>query len=240
MTNLAADATFSNIADDIPESMPLLDFSIEAIIANYPDIVFAANWTDAGKVEQLKSAGITVYLINTPFTIEGIQAEILKLGQLLNVEDKANMLISEMNTKLQSLTELRQTLATQNLVALDYNSWGTSSGADTTWNAVLDQAGIGNGSAQYEQGAFGQVTMAKELVVEINPDILFLPGWIYGETNAASDFKDQVLSDPALKSVKAIQNGHVFQIPEKHRGTYSHYIIDTVDYVVQTVHSNID
>jgi iron complex transport system substrate-binding protein len=240
LTNLATDANYSNISENLPKNVPLLDFSIEAIIANYPDLVFAANWSDAGKVEQLKNAGINVYLVNTPFSIEAIQAEILKLGQILNVEDQASALIAEMNASLASFSGVKESLASQKLVALDYNSWGTSSGVDTTWNAVLSQTGIINGSAQYEQGAFGQVTMSKELIVEINPDILFLPGWIYGDANAASDFLTQVLNDPALQSVKAIQNKRVFQIPENLRGTYSQYIVDTIDYVAHTLSDSID
>jgi iron complex transport system substrate-binding protein len=240
LTNLATDSNFSNISESLPKNVPLLDFSIEAIIANYPDLVFAANWSDAGKVEQLKNAGIVVYLVNTPFSIDGIQAEIMKLGQILNVEDQAKAVVAEMNARLDSFSAEKKLLATHNLVALDYNSWGTSSGVDTTWNAVLSQVGIINGSAKYEQGAFGQVAMSKELVVEINPDILFLPGWIYGDANAATDFLSQVLNDPALQSVKAIKDQRVFQIPENLRGTYSHYIIDTIDYVAQTLSDSID
>ena len=240
LTNLANDPNFSNISERLPNNVPLLDFSIEAIIANYPDLVFAANWSDAGKVEQLRNAGIEVYLVNTPFSIDSIQAEIVKLGQILNLEDQALAVVAEMNASLKSFSDIKESLASHNLVALDYNSWGTSSGVDTTWNAVLSEVGIINGSAQFEQGAFGQVAMSKELVVEINPDILFLPGWIYGDSNAASDFLSQILNDPALQSVNAIKNQRVFQVPENLRGTYSQYIIDTIDYVAQTLSDSID
>ncbi|MDX1473332.1 MAG: ABC transporter substrate-binding protein [Reinekea sp.] len=235
LTNFASDDNFSNIAEKLPAGVPLLDFNVEAIIGNYPDIVFAANWSDAGKVEQLKQAGIQVYLVNTPNTLEGIEAEILKLGMLLNVAEEAEQLVAAMHSRLESYQSKVSIIAKQQWVALDYNSWGTASGVDTTWNAVLTNAGIINGSAEYEQGAYGQVPMSKELIVEIDPDILFLPGWIYGESDAASSFYNQVANDPALSTVTAIKQGRVYQIPENLRGTYSQYIVDTIGYVVESV-----
>jgi len=240
LTNLASEVTYSNIATIIPENMPLLDLNVEAIIGNYPDLVFAANWSDAGKIEQIKQAGIPVYLVNTPFTVEDIQAEIIKLGYILNAEQGAADVVAQMNSQLMSYQTLVNDIKAQNWVALDYNTWGTSSGVDTTWQAVLDNSGIINGSAAYEQGAFGQVAMSKELIIEVDPDILFLPGWIYGEDGAAKAFYQQVIADPALSNVKAIKNGRVYQIPENLRGTYSQYLADTVGYVVNSVHASIN
>jgi len=235
LTNLAADKNFSNIANQLPKEVALLDFNVEAILNNYPDIVFAANWSEAGKVKQLRNAGIQVYLVNTPFTLEDIQSEIQKLGKLLNVSEEANALTASMTADLEKMTSAQNKLAEKKWVALDYNSWGTSSGVSTTWHAVLKASGIQNGSASFEQGAFGQVPMSKELIVEINPDILFLPGWIYGESDAATGFYNQIVNDPALANVEAIKNKRIYQIPENLRGTYSQYIVDTIEYVIENI-----
>jgi iron complex transport system substrate-binding protein len=237
LTNLATDSNFSNISDKIPEGKALLDFNVEAILNNFPDIVFAANWSDAGKVTQLQQAGINVYLVNTPTTVESIQQEIVKIGRILNIESEAQALVETMDQTLADMAKDKKALENKNWVALDYNSWGTSSGVDTTWNTVLSEAGIINGSAAYEQGAYGQVAMSKELIVEVNPDVLFLPGWIYGESDAANNFVNQVMNDPALAGVTAIKMGRVFQIPENLRGTFSQYIVDTIGYVVENVGS---
>lgn len=239
LTNIASDANFSNIADQLPEGVPLLSLNVEAVLGNMPDLVFAANWSDAGIVEQLKQTGIQVYLVNTPFTFEGIEAEILKLGRIVNASDNAQELVDQMKSELLALSEKRAAIAAQQLVALDYNSWGSSSGVDTTWQAVMNAAGLINGAQPFEQGGFGQVVMSKELIVEINPDILFLPGWIYGESDAADNFYEQVINDPALADVKAVQSGRVYRIPEHLRGTYSQYIVDTVEYVIDQVSQDL-
>ncbi|EAR07485.1 ABC transporter substrate-binding protein [Reinekea blandensis] len=239
LTNIAADEHYSNVADHLPAGVPLLDLNVEAILNNYPDLVFAANWSDAGIVEQLRQAGISVYLVNTPFTLEQIQAEIRKIGRLVDAETRAEQLIESMNADLAALADAHEQIRAANLTALDYNSWGTASGVDTTWQAVLDATGLINGTQAFEQGAFGQVSMSKELIVDINPDVLFLPGWIYGESDGADAFYHQVINDPALSEVKAIQTGRVYPVPEHLRGTYSQYIIDTIEYVTSQVQQDL-
>ncbi|WP_411743657.1 ABC transporter substrate-binding protein [Reinekea sp.] len=240
ISDIAKEANFSNIAHNLPKGVPLYGLNVEQILANSPDILFAANWSDVAIIEQLKQAGIIVYLVDTPFTFEAIQAEILKIANIVNETDAGEQLIATMNTKIAALDNKITKIADQKLVAIDYNTWGTSSGVDTTWNALLTSAGIMNAAAQYEQGTYGQVTMSKELILVINPDILFLPGWIYGDASGAENFLATVKNDPALQSVKAIKNNHIYPIPENLRGTYSQYIADTLTFVVDQVSEGLD
>lgn len=240
ITHIASDPHYSAIANQLPQGIEQLDLNVEAILNNYPDIVFAANWSDAGKIEQLKKAGISVYLINTPKTIAAIQAEIQKLGLLVNAQTEAIALTEQMDARLAAKSAQKEAIAAAGLVALDYNSWGTASGVDTTWHEVLSQSGLVNGSAEFEQGDYGQVPMSKELIVAINPDVLFLPGWIYGDNDAAENFLTNTLNDPALQGVKAIKTGRVYQVPEGLRGTFSQYMVDTIHFVIDSVHADLD
>jgi iron complex transport system substrate-binding protein len=239
ISDIASDANFSNIANKLPEGVQQLSLNVEQILANGPDIVFAANWSDAGVVEQLKQSGILVYLVDTPFTIEDIQAEIIKIAYIVDAEEAGQQLITDMNNQFAALSDKVTAIRASKVVALDYNTWGTASGVDTTWNALLERAGIVNAAANFEQGSYGQVTMSKELILDINPDVLFLPGWIYGDEEGANKFMATVKNDPALQGVKAIQNNRIYAIPENLRGTYSQYITDTVSYVVNQVYSGI-
>ncbi|TCS43254.1 ABC transporter substrate-binding protein [Reinekea marinisedimentorum] len=239
ITHIATDETFSNIADKVPPAVQQLDLNVEAILANAPDILFAANWSESDKIRQLRAVGVPVYLINTPFTLADIQQKIRTLGELLNLADEADALIEQMNLELASLAPLKEQILQQGWVALDYNSWGTANGKNTTWQAVLDNSGLINGAAGFEAGAFGQVALSKELIVAVNPDVLFLPGWIYGEHNSAQAFYDQVVNDPALASVPAIRHGRVYPVPENLRGTYSQYLVQTIRFVTETVYQDI-
>ena len=238
LTNFAANPNYSNVVNRLPKSVQLLDLNVEGILNNHPDLVFAANWSDSAKVEQLKHIGINVYMVNTPTRWQDIQQEILKIGYLLNVESQAQQLIEKRQQQLAKLADQKQKILDKNWVSLDYNTWGTASGVDTTWNAVLEEAGLINGSARFEQGPFGQVEMSKELIVEINPDVLFLPGWASNDSEVQAFYQD-IIDDPALASVTAVKSGRVYAVPEHLRGTYSQYLADTIEFVITKVAADI-
>jgi iron complex transport system substrate-binding protein len=232
MTNLASDPTFSNIADRVPVSAKQTELNVEVLVSDFPDIIFAANWSDAAVVEQLKSAGLSVYLVNTPFSMNGIVAAITELGLIVDAESSAQRIVSDMDTKLK--TALQQINYAPRTV-LDYSTWGASSGKDSTFNAVMTSAGLVNSAAALEAGPYGQVPMSKELLVEIDPEVIFLPGFVWGDPEGAANFRQQVETDAALTDVNALQNGRIIMLPEHLRGTYSQYIADTVLFVVDQV-----
>lgn len=237
LTNIVDDPSYSILAGNTPTNLAKLAFNAEAIIANQPDLVFAANWTDAGLIKQVTDAGIPVYRIQTLFTIHAIQQQIREIGELLAVSEPAHKLIAQMNDELNALGDKRATIAQRNWVALDYNAWGTASGKDSTWQAVLNHTGLANGTKGFEATPYGQVPLSKELIVSINPDVLFVPG--DGQNSQRSSLFQQVLNDPALQGVNAIIHGRVYAVPEALRGTYSQYITQTISHVINAVYADL-
>ena len=94
LTDLAINPNYSLIIDRLPESVPLLGLNIEMIIANRPDIVFAANWSDAAKLSMLERAGITVFRLQAPKNIDEIEAEILRVGKIVNHNEAAQQIVA--------------------------------------------------------------------------------------------------------------------------------------------------
>lgn len=227
LTDLADNPNYSAVKDILPKSVPLLALNVEMIIANRPDIVFAANWSDASKLAIIESAGIPVYRIQTPKTIAEIEAEILRVGDIVNRRDAAEKVIEMMHSRLRNhLIHPKKALK-----ALDYNPWGTSSGQDSTWDEVLEQAGLENAIEGLVSDKYGQVPVSKEMVIVLNPDVLFIPAWVYGDDNGAEQFRQTILSDPSLQSVTAIKEGRVYQMPHVLRSVYSQYIMDAILFV---------
>lgn len=234
MTNLASDPTYSNISEKVPTTAKLIDLNVEVLVSDYPDIIFAANWSDAATVKQLKDAGMVVYLVSTPFTMKDIQAEITKLGSILDSEKNARKIITIMDQKLQ---QAKSDIKYRAFTTLDYSTWGTSSGKNSTYNAILTSAGLLNGVAEFEADNYGQVPMSKELLLELNPEVLFLPSFVWGDVEGANNFKSEVVNDAALSDVNAILHQRIIQLPESLRGTYSQYIADSVTLVVKQLNA---
>ncbi|MBD1569643.1 MULTISPECIES: ABC transporter substrate-binding protein [Aliivibrio] len=235
LTDLANNPNYSAIKDILPKSVPLLALNVEMIIANRPDLVFAANWSDASKLAIIESAGIPVYRIQTPNTLKEVETEILRVGDIVNRRLAAERVIEDMQQRLQQEVILPK----KRLTALDYNPWGTSSGQDSTWDEVLKQANLNNAIEGLVSDKYGQVPVSKEMVIALNPDILFIPAWVYGDEKGADKFKQDVLSDPSLQSVNAIKEGRVYQMPHVLRSVYSQYIIDAILFVNHSAYKKL-
>jgi len=230
VSTLSQSETYSNVAQKAQEIEPVIEFSVETVVGLYPDLVIAANWSEADKIAQVRQAGIPVFQIDTPFTLEGIREGITTLGELTGEATGAQELISEMDVRITQLEAIIQTIPPSERVrALDYNSWGSANGQDTTWDLILSMAGIINAAGELEAGDYGQVPLSKEVLVTLDPDILFLPSYIWGEDNGAAAFYDQVLGDPALQGMKAIQQRRAIIFPDNLKGTYSHFIVDAAE-----------
>ncbi|GEA50171.1 ABC transporter substrate-binding protein [Vibrio inusitatus NBRC 102082] len=231
VTNLVDDEHFSAVAGKMPITIPRLDLNVERILVNQPDLVFAASWSDAGRVEQLRSAGIKVFLLPTPSTYEEIKALIKLVGKMVSEQNKAEAMVMEMDRRL----EEELIFTSHRYKVLDYNSWGTSSTRQSTWQLIVDKAGFKNVVSDLQADKFGQTPMSKEMMVALNPEVLFVPGWIYGDEQGADNFMNQVMTDPALRSIDAIKRGYVYPIPENLRGTYSQHIVETILFVNKAV-----
>ena len=236
-STLAANPVYSNVADKAARVEPRVDFNVEQIIAIYPDIVFAANWSEADKVAQLRNAGLVVYQVATPFTVEGITAEIRAVARVVGVPEAGEALVARMEARAAALERAVGAIPeSERATALDYNTWGTANGVDTTWNEVLRLAGVDNAAAAFQAGDFGQVPMSKELLVELDPDVIFLPGYVWGDDAGAEAFRNQVLGDPAFAALEAIKGKRVHMVPENLKGTYSQFIIDAAEFVARLVY----
>jgi iron complex transport system substrate-binding protein len=240
VSTMAVDPNYSNVAEKAAGISPVIDFNVETIISIYPDLVIAANWSEAEKISQLRQAGIAVYQINTPFDIAGIKTAILRLGELTGSTEAAEKLNAELDRRLEKLAEKTAALKqSERLSAVDYNSWGTANGSDTTWNLILSLAGIDNAAAAYEAGDFGQVPLSKEVLLEANPDIMFLPSYIWGEEGASDAFYRQVINDPALASINAVAERRVYIFPERLKNSYSHYLVDAAEAAAQAAYPSL-
>ena len=226
VTSMTVNPVYSNVAEQAAGMEPVIEFNVEQIISLYPDLVIAANWSEAGKVEQLRQAGIPVYQINTPSNIAEIKAAVVQLGELVGRTAEAEELNAWIDQDLHDLAARVGALKDdERLSAIDYNSWGSANGGNTTWDLVLELAGIENAVGDMEVGDFGQVQLSKEVLIEVDPDILFLPSYIWGEDGAADAFYRQTVEDPALAGVQAIEDDRVYIFPERLKGSYSQYLV---------------
>jgi cobalamin transport system substrate-binding protein len=240
VTNLSVDPSISNVAE-LARGIPnRLEMNVETILSLSPDLVLVANWSDPGPVQQLRQAGVPVYQMSSGITVDSIEQKIQRLAQLCGVPDKGRQMIERMEARLREVARrVAAVPADKRPTVIDYGSWGGAMGRGSSWDDMLHRAGLVNGTAGLAADEWGQVPLSREKLLVLDPDILILPGWLYTTPDAAQRFYNQVTTDPALKGMRAIRAGRVYQMPERLQSTTSQYIVDAVEWLARTAYPQL-
>ena len=237
VTTLAADPGISNVsaqASRIPHTMTL---SVEPIIAMHPDLVFTASWSDLGAVSQLREAGVPVYLIASATTVAAVEQVIRRCALLTGESQKGAALVAHMEEMIAAVEKKTASIPREKrLSVLDYTTFGASMGRGSSWDDIVRLAGLVNAAAAIVSDGWGQVPVSTEKLLTVDPDILILPGWVYGDPHGAAAFFNRVVTDPALRGLSAVKAGRVYMMPENLRACTSQYIADAVQWLARTAY----
>jgi iron complex transport system substrate-binding protein len=237
VTTLAADPGISNVsalAARVPRAMTL---TVEPIVALRPDLVFAASWSDASRVGQLRSAGVPVFLMASATSVAAVEQRIATCALLTGETEKGAKIIAHMRSEIAAVQRRVGPIPQQDrLRVLDYTSFGASMGKGSSWDDIVRLAGLVNAVDGIASDEWGQVPISTEKLLEINPDIIILPGWVYGDPQGADALRKRVMSDPVLRGLAAVEAGRVYTMPERLRSCTSQYIVDAVAWLARTAY----
>lgn len=240
ITTFAADPAVSNVAEAAARVPRTLEVNVESVLSLGPDLVLAADWSDAGPIQQLREAGVPVYLMASGVTIASIEDKIGRLALLAGETAKGRLMVADMEARLSAVDRrLSRLPAARRLRAMDYAVWGSAQGRGSSWDEMLRRAGLVDAVADFSADEWGQVPLSREKILQVDPDILVLPGWVYGKPRGAQEFLSQVTADPALKGLRAVRTGRVVQMPERLKSTTSQYIVEAVEWLARTAYPEL-
>ncbi len=220
VTYLAADPATSNIADrpELAQIPNALDTSPEPIIALEPDLVLVASFTDPAVVDQLKAAGVPVFVIGSFTSIQAMQENILTLGELVGEAERAREMVEAMNDRLAAVEAAVSQAEGQPPRVLYLASGGWVAGSATTVDDIIVRAGGINAAAEAGLVDWNQVN--EEAIIEMRPDVVVLSTYVTDE---------EFLANPAFANLDAVQNGQVIAISDAHMSATSQYIVQGVE-----------
>ena len=193
--------------------------SKEDVMMLEPDMIFS--WGSLfgekklGDVDQWISRGTNTY-INTNTraggydrTLEHEYKYILNIGNIFDVEEKAQALVDEMKQEIQDALAKTKGKEAQTVSVIEFlNDDISNYGASSLAGDMITQLGG-------ELVAPDAKQVGKEDLVEQNPDVIFV---VYME-NSGDDGEDvkstcvaKVMEDPAFASLDAVKNGRVYPI----------------------------
>lgn len=152
-------------------------------------------------LDQLKSAGVSVDIVNTKATAAGLLERIDEIAELTDSQPQAAALKVQVKNQLQSLSQQPQADAKKILFLLIHEGRPANvAGKDTTPNAIIELAGGINPAAEK---LTSYKPLSTEAMVEMQPDIILVSGRSYDKLGGADEILKRM---PMLAATPAGQN----------------------------------
>lgn len=198
--------------------------SLETVTMLEPDMILS--WGSLFKEKTLGEAsawvekGINIYInsntrpangeISYDRTLDNEYKDILNLGIIFDVQDKAESIVKDMKDTVKKVADVTsdQEKKPTVLVLESYDATFTNYGANSLGGDMVTT--LGGNLAKEEDGDLG-----KEDIIALNPDVIFVVYMPYSgdDAEALKQKKlDVFLKDKTFSSLNAIQNGRVVPI----------------------------
>ena len=179
--------------------------TVEEIMALHPDLVVVPDWGDLTMVASLREAGLKVIVCKGATNLAEIRETIQLLAAAAGVPECGEKLLSMMDGKLAEIQEkVAKIPQDERKRVVLISLMGGYGGLGSSFDEACRYAGVVNGRA--ELGIRDFQVMTKEQLVQIDPDILFLPTYNDRGNYDVGKFRREYLGDPSLQTMKAIRN----------------------------------
>jgi iron complex transport system substrate-binding protein len=181
-----------------PRIGDMVNPSLELIMSFKPDVVVL---TDDGnpKViwDRLRELKIFTYVYR-PRRLQELPGEIVKLGRVLDVPDKAEKIARHIEATLKFYGERKKGKERKALFILQVNPLVVA-GTHTAIDDIFSLLGLKNAAGELP---LSYPTLSREKMVSLNPEIIFV-----GHDSSRQEIMK-------WKEVRAVQRGYVFQMSE--------------------------
>lgn len=236
--NLVDDPISSNIAElgkNIPNKVR--HPKVEEILAMEPDLVIAANWGDIDYVDSLRNMGIKVVVLKGAKTLQDVRDNIALMSEAVGEPERGQKLISMMDERLAAIKEkvdkIPQDQRKRVLLISLMSNYG---GKGCIYDEACQLAGVINCLSEYGLQRGDKLT--KEMMVQMDPDIIFLPTYTAHGQFDIQGFRDKYLKDPALQEMRAIKTGSLKEPRDSYIYTASQDFCFAVQEIAYTVYGD--
>ena len=209
--------------------------NVEAILALNPDLVVMPDWIGIDLVNGLRAVGVPVYVFKTPESLADIQDVIRKISTVVDAKEQGDEIVLTMQKKLERVQKITKQIPDdkkQTLIPLSL--MGSFGGKGTTFDDMCNYANVTNGVSA--SGVAKKSSIAKEMIVKMDPDVFIIPTWDFEESGKADNFIKEIKSDPALSTVKAIKNNRLVKVHDAYLYAASHYAANAVEEIAQAAY----
>lgn len=221
-------ATYSNVADQVAGMAVLARGEVEAVLALRPDLVFVSRYTDADLVALIREAGVPVVRAALENSAAGNIPNILLLGYLLGVEERALELVAEIEERLARIAARVPPPGNESRPAVlsiaRYAETITAAGEGSTEGGIIEAGGGVNAAAR--GGIVSHQAVSIEAIAALNPDLILIP---QPADSGGTQVRADLLAERALADVPAIAGQRVVIVPSRYYTTLSHHNVRGIE-----------
>ena len=223
----AADPTYSNVAD-LVGGITQVQRGVENVLAAKPDVVVVSKYTKADTVALIKEAGVPVVRSALENSAAGNIPNILLLGYLLGVEERALEVVAEIERRL-AVVDDRVPAADDRsrpavLAIARFAESTYAAGDGSTEGGIIEAAGGINAAAR--DGIAGHQTVSLESIAAMNPDVILIT---QPEDSGGIELRADLLADRALAEVPAVAAQRVLVVAPRYYTTLSHWNVRGIE-----------
>ena len=204
--------------------------SLEGVLNFKPDLVIIPDFHPPEMLQSARELGLKVYIYKTPSNVEGVKRSIRQLAALTGEKEKGEEVIAKMDAKI---NEVQQRIATipkdKRKRVIQLRSEGAFYAPDNSFGDVCRYAGVSDATLELHYPSAMEITQEK--IVELNPDIIFVPDWDYDGKHEIFGEQQKIMNNPSYQGMKAVQEGKVYRISGALVLTVSQYIADAIEEV---------
>jgi iron complex transport system substrate-binding protein len=206
----------------------------EAIVALNPDLVLAAQTTEAAQVKTLEGLGLTVYWLPNPKDFDGLYQNLAAVGQLTGHAPAAQALSDDIKARVAAVTEKVKGAQTKPKVYYELDATDPTkpftSGPGTFVDMLISMAGGQNIGATLK-GEWAQIS--SEELVQQNPDIILLGDAAYGVS------AESVGQRAGWASLAAVQNQAVYAFDDNLVSRPGPRLADGLEIIARLLHPEL-
>jgi iron complex transport system substrate-binding protein len=186
--------------------------SAEGVLAQEPTLVIGDTQTSPSEaIEQIRSAGVPVVILEVPTTFEGLYEKTGALAEALGVPERGDDLVQEIRAEIEGALSTASPLDPKPGVAFVYSRGPDVMllfGSEMTTQPLIEAAGGTDVGAA--SGVTGTVSITPEALVAASPDVII----ITREGLQALGGIAGLLAIPGFAETPAGREGHILDYPE--------------------------
>lgn len=176
----------------------------EAIISSGADFIYALDWEiseDGCNIDEVAQYGMTVY-VNSATTVEQMYQEILDLGKIFGVEDRAEALVADQKARIAAVQEKIKDKQPLNVLVYDSGNDGVFTCSGTNFESLI--VSLAGGKNIFNDIDSKQwVTVSYEEALARQPEVILIHDY---DSPGVDEKIAEIKANPTLAKLDCVKN----------------------------------